>query len=251
WVDPHAADVVFNSGLPIRMVGLDATNYVPQTQDFRDRLEGVMTTPEAYLFHDMIQVGIYFWDDLAAVSLTNPEVVTFEPHCIEIVLDVENHEGQTNSTNAGPPNALVAMSADASLFEYLIIGYINDELPSTIAYIDIKPGSWPNPVNLENHGVIPVAICGTDEFDVTKIDTLTLTMSLRRSFAVISPIRFSYEDVATPYTGDSWGGHDLESDGYLDLVLHFDTQEAVSSLNLITYAGQEATLYLRGKLYEE
>ncbi len=251
WVDPHAADVVFNSGLPIRMVGLDATNYVPQTQDFLDRLEGVMTTPEAYLLHDMIQVGIYFWDDLTVVSLTNPEVVTFEPHCIEIVLDVENYEGQTNSTNAGPINALVAMSADASLFEYLLIGYINDELPSIIAYIDIKPGSWPNPVNLENNGVIPVAICGTDEFDVTKIDTMSITMSLRRSLDVINPIRFSYEDIATPYTGDPGGGHDLESDGYLDLVLHFDTQQVVSSLNLYSYTGQVATLYIRGRLCDE
>jgi len=251
WVDPYAADIVFNSGLPIRMIGLDASNYVPQTQDFRDRLESVMKTPAAYLLHDMIEVGIYFWDDLTAVSLTNPEVVTFEPHYIEIVLDVENHEGQTNSTDTEPPNALVAMSADASLFEYLLVGYINDELPSTTVYIDIKPGSWPNPVNLENKGVFPIAICGTNEFDVMKIDPLTITMSLKRALDTVSPIRFSYEDVATPYTGNSEGDHVSESDGSLDIVLHFDTQDVISSLGLDLYAGQETALYITGRLYDE
>jgi pyrimidine-specific ribonucleoside hydrolase len=131
WVDPHAADIVFKSGVPIRMNSLDATNQVPQTQAFLDRLEGVMTTAEALLLYDMTTPGLYFWDQLTVVTLTNPEVVTWETHCIEIVLDLENHEGQTNSTDAGCANALVGISADALLFEDLFIGYINDDLPAT------------------------------------------------------------------------------------------------------------------------
>jgi pyrimidine-specific ribonucleoside hydrolase len=131
WVDPDAADIVFRSELRIRMVALDATNQVPQTQAFLDRLGAVMSTTEARLLYDMITVGLYFWDQLTVVALSNPEVITLEEHCIEIVVDLENHEGMTNSTDAGCANALVGVSADASLFEDLFIGYINDDLPTT------------------------------------------------------------------------------------------------------------------------
>ncbi len=131
WVDPHAADIVFRSGLAIRMVPLDATNQVPQTQAFLDRLGAVMSTTEAHLLYNMTTVGLYFWDQLTVVALTNPEVITLEEHCIEIVVDLENHEGMTNSTDAGCANALVGVSADASLFEDLFIGFINDDLPTT------------------------------------------------------------------------------------------------------------------------
>src|SRR4030042_5245628 len=35
--------------------------------------------------------------------------------------------------------------------------------------VDIKPGSCPNPMNVKSRGVLPVAILGTAEFDVTTI----------------------------------------------------------------------------------
>ena len=142
WVDPYAADIVFRSGLPIRMVPLDATNQVPQTQAFLDRLEPVMSTPEAHLLYDMTSVGLYFWDQLTVVTLTNPEVAVWEQHCIEIVLDLENHEGMTNSTDVGSSNALVAASVDASLFEDLFIGYVNDDLPTTTSTSDTTTNAF-------------------------------------------------------------------------------------------------------------
>jgi len=39
-------------------------------------------------------------------------------------------------------------------------------------FFDIKPGSCPNPINRNKKGVLPVAICGTEDFDVTTIDPL-------------------------------------------------------------------------------
>lgn len=131
WVDPHAADIVFQSGVPITMVSLDATNHVPVTDDFKTQLGGVMVTPEARLVYDATTVGLYFWDQLTVVSLTNPEVVTLEEHHITIVVYLLNHEGQTISTGAGSVNAIVAVNADADAFEDLFIGYINGELPTT------------------------------------------------------------------------------------------------------------------------
>ncbi|MFW9817396.1 MAG: hypothetical protein ACFFEW_15845, partial [Candidatus Thorarchaeota archaeon] len=97
-----------------------------------NRLLGVMETPEARLVYGLVWVGMYFWDQFAAVSLTNPEVATFEEHNITIVVDLPDHEGQTNSTGTGSANVLVAMNADAEAFEDLFIGYINGDLPTPL-----------------------------------------------------------------------------------------------------------------------
>jgi hypothetical protein len=40
--------------------------------------------------------------------------------------------------------------------------------------IDIKPGSDPNSINPKSMGVVPVAILGSDNFDVTEVDVTTL-----------------------------------------------------------------------------
>jgi hypothetical protein len=91
--------------------------------------------------------------------------------------------------------------------------------------IDIKPGSCPNPLNMKSKGVLPVAICGTDDFDVTIIDPTTITLE------GVPPVRCAIEDV----TGD----------GYLDLTLKFDTQVLIAALGTIC-SGDEITLQLLG-----
>ena len=42
--------------------------------------------------------------------------------------------------------------------------------------IDIRPGSYPNCGNLNEHGVIPVAIFGSTNIDVYQIDTSTVEL---------------------------------------------------------------------------
>lgn len=127
------------------------------------------------------------------------------------------------------------------------------EIPLIPVFVDIKPGSWPNPINPRSKGVIPVAICGTEEFDVTTIDPVTIQITTEdiMMMIVVSPLRWSYEDVATPYTGEEGGGHELTGDGIIDLVLHFDTQEVVENLGLYYYAGTTIHLLIKGNLYEE
>lgn len=44
------------------------------------------------------------------------------------------------------------------------------------AAIDVKPGSDPNCVNSDGHGVIPVAILSTADFDATEVDPATVTL---------------------------------------------------------------------------
>jgi outer membrane protein assembly factor BamB len=119
-------------------------------------------------------------------------------------------------------------------------------------YVDIKPGSWPNPINVKSKGVFAVAICGTCDFDVRKIDPATIKIYSEDVEEGAAPLRWSYEDVATPYTADADGGHALGGDGYLDLVLHFDTQTTAAIVTLTdeAHAGQTIPLIIRGNLYK-
>jgi PKD repeat protein len=124
-------------------------------------------------------------------------------------------------------------------------------IPRLLVYVDIKAGSWPNPINVGSQGVFAVAICGTEDFDVTIIDPTTIKITMEGLEVSVSPIRWSYEDVATPYIGEPGGGHALGGDGYLDLVLHFDTQVVVNTLGLGAYVGQTIPLLITGNLCEE
>ena len=99
--------------------------------------------------------------------------------------------------------------------------------------VDIKPTSCPNPINTKSNGVTPVAILGTLDFDVTQIDPTTVTL------AGASPLRWDWEDVATPfgpYTGKEDCDLDCNTegpDGYLDLTLKFYTQELLDAIGTV------------------
>ena len=106
---------------------------------------------------------------------------------------------------------------------------------TTIA-VDIKPGSCPNPMNVRSRGVLPVAILGTEEFDVTAINPETILLT-REGFEGIPAIRYGYEDVGMPSEGEPCDCNDpeeddLNEDGYLDLILKFRVPELVDGLGL-------------------
>ncbi|UCG52210.1 MAG: T9SS type A sorting domain-containing protein [Candidatus Latescibacterota bacterium] len=105
------------------------------------------------------------------------------------------------------------------------------------ASLDIKPGSCPNPLNvkplrdppengvLKKGGVIPVAVLGTDEFDVHEIDPATVRLE------GVQPLRYDFEDVATP-AADSVDCDCTteEEDGYEDLTLKFTKRDIVRAI---------------------
>ena len=53
----------------------------------------------------------------------------------------------------------------------------DDGPPGPRKIIIVKPGSDPNCINLKSRGVVPVAIFGSDLFDVTNIDLATLSLN--------------------------------------------------------------------------
>lgn len=75
--------------------------------------------------------------------------------------------------------------------------------------IDVKPGAAPNCFNINGHGVIPVAILGSEDFDVTQIDLVSLTFGR----LAVRMRGNKGPQCALEYSND---------DSYLDLVCHFE-----------------------------
>jgi uncharacterized membrane protein len=108
--------------------------------------------------------------------------------------------------------------------------------------VDIKPWSCRNPVNVRSHGVLPVAILGTEDLDVTTIDTASIRL------AGVAPIRSDYKDVGSPKNdAKKCACASARKDGLIDLTLKFDTQKIVQAIGEVS-RGDIVTLELTGTL---
>jgi hypothetical protein len=122
-----------------------------------------------------------------------------------------------------------------------------DPVSGITVSVDIKPGSCPNPLNVKSRGVLPVAILGTMSFDIMTVDPASIRLSREGISGDVAPIRWSYEDAGTPFTGELCDCHELKGDGYMDLTLKFKTQELVEMLDL-DMVGGKIPLTLTGML---
>lgn len=89
--------------------------------------------------------------------------------------------------------------------------------PVATVRIDIKPRSFPNAINLQNRGTIPVAVLSESDFDATKIVT-----------ACFGDAEGPAErDCSETHFGQIMAFHaeDVDGDGLLDALFHFETQE--------------------------
>ncbi len=105
--------------------------------------------------------------------------------------------------------------------------------PSVITVeIDIKPGSYPNTINLGSQGVIPVAILSSSDFDATTVNPDT--------------VELAGAGVAMRGKGDKYLAHeeDVNGDGLLDLVCKVETD------NLDPETFQYGFIDLTGETYD-
>jgi len=99
------------------------------------------------------------------------------------------------------------------------------EKKQVVATIDIKPGTFPNTINLGSNGTVPVAIISTSEFDATTVDPLSVSLAS-------APVKLKGNGTAM------YSFQDMNSDGLLDMIVHVSTEalqlsEADTLANLI------------------
>jgi len=134
YIDPVAANIVFDSGAPITLVPLDATRDVPVTRKFYNALGNNLNTPSANLVHELLAAnldlvdsgGFQFWDTLTSAIFTDESIAAFEEFQLSVVEEEGPKSGYTKPDPNGPM-IRVATSADRGTFENLLLTILNWE----------------------------------------------------------------------------------------------------------------------------
>ncbi len=129
--DPEAADIVFNSGLTVKMMGLDVTRRVLVTPDVMERMKKVGNRVSD-LFHALMVAfnanqkkvfgfdGGPLHDPVTIVYLMNPDVVKLQYMNVEIDTTGGCSYGRTNCDQFNylhkEPNAYVAVDIDVNKY---------------------------------------------------------------------------------------------------------------------------------------
>jgi purine nucleosidase len=139
-VDPEAADVVFSSGLPVTMCGLNVTHQALATEEVMERLRG-LGTPLADTV--VLLLGFFrdryvdLWglpappvhDPVAVARVIDPALVRCEEAHVAVELHGKHTRGATVCDRFGvrgrTPNASVAVELDAAGFWDLIVAAVD------------------------------------------------------------------------------------------------------------------------------
>jgi hypothetical protein len=153
----------------------------------------------------------YSWTELGQFSEITSEYRDARPY---LLIDTSGKQWMTFQSNDND-------EATTQVYVYV-------EAPAIASSIDIKPQSCPNPLNVNSGGLLPVAVLGSQDFDVTEIDVSSIRL------LDVAPKRSNMEDVATPHEPNGYQSHDdcndYGPDGFADLTLKFDKKDIVEAL---------------------
>jgi len=139
YVDPEAAKIVFESGIPITMVGLDATNkalFSLEDIEALSRLSGKVSTVAARLltfYAEQLEKfsgvrGAYLHDPLTVAAVIDPAVLDTRFLHVDIETKGEFTRGATvvdlYGVTGKKPNAEVSFGLDLSKFKGLVFDAI-------------------------------------------------------------------------------------------------------------------------------
>lgn len=130
-VDPEAAKIVLESGLPLIMNGLDVTEQalmLPEDFTAVRAVGGRVSQIVAdwleffYSFHQKIGYkGAPMHDPCAVAVLTHPELFTLKEMCVEVETQGEYCRGATVGHTRKAPNVRVNLAVDRKAFAQLLI----------------------------------------------------------------------------------------------------------------------------------
>lgn len=135
YVDPEAARIVFQSGLPVTMVGLDVTRKTSLTEQHLRVLEGAqnpVSQAAAMIARNAITrnrergflVGPNMHDSLAVAGFLDPSILQFRDYYVDVETMGELTAGETlgYSPNAGDLRRRPGMEKDAAAMNMPIRG---------------------------------------------------------------------------------------------------------------------------------
>lgn len=131
FLDPHAADIVFRSGVDITLVSLDATSKAPVTSEFLNRLSNDHYTSEADFVFKIISKllnetdKVCFWDPLAAAISTDQSIANTITYPITIITEEGNENGRTKIDSVSGNMITVCYDVDLNYFEDLFLDVLN------------------------------------------------------------------------------------------------------------------------------
>lgn len=132
--DPEAASVVFRSGAPIVMVGLDVTLQVVITDEERQRLQATSDPLNAALARQMerwfafVKEKITFMHDPLTVSLLlDRSLVKTKKMKVTVEYDHRPQTGQTVAVSAGDGNVDVCLEVDSGRFLELLMSRLTGQ----------------------------------------------------------------------------------------------------------------------------
>jgi len=113
--------------------------------------------------------------------------------------------GKTNPPVIGPTDMLFDDEGNMFVGDGASIWKLS--LKTIDVEIDIKPGIYPNRINIKSNGLLPVAVLYTDDFDAGQVDITTVTLG---NASAISD---------TPYM------EDIDGDGDYDQIFYFRSRD--------------------------
>ena len=172
-----------------------------------------------YVAHGNLADGITLPADatvLATVTFGGVQKPVLAEYCYQgrgrVILDTftkewYQHQGPLGHGSGVPSYLMINLFSYAMSPEAICVIYVD---------VDIKPGSDPNSINTKSMGVVPIAVLGSDEFDVTDIDVTTLAFGPNGAAPA--------HDLTDPST---YYDHlqDVNYDGHVDLVSHYRQKE--------------------------
>jgi len=179
--DTDTASVTINNEAPVIDVlnAFPTTVYSGGTVNFYGHFKDRGT-------EDTHTIDWTFGDGNSASGTLDPTNIYYVPGVYSVTLRVEDDDG----------------GVDKEKLEITVLPVFLD--------IDVKPGSWPNSINLNGNGVVAVGVFGSEDFDVVDIDVDTVRCGVNGKEA--SPIHKGHIE-------------DINGDGIDDMVFHFREYE--------------------------
>jgi inosine-uridine nucleoside N-ribohydrolase len=117
YIDSQAAKYVFNSGVPVSIIPLDAIQYYVQPDD----LKSIQTIddPGVKYVSEMwgkqfgwADGGFFIWDTITITAVTNPENFVWTYDGVDVITEPGDFQGQTIALNNGAQHTRFATDAD-------------------------------------------------------------------------------------------------------------------------------------------